>query len=236
MRESPAAESPRRHPAPKEMIDWQEIDTVLLDMDGTLLDLRFDNMLWNQLVPDRYCKTRSPTAAGAREQLLNHMRDTRHTLEFYCLDYWARYTGLEILALHHELAHLIRYRPGAETFLGWLRGRGIRMILVTNAHRDSLAVKHARSGLCGAMHASVSSHDYGHPKETVPFWASLAERHPFDARSTLLIDDNQAVLDAAATFGIQHLLTIRQPDSAQPSRSSLAFQAFNDFAELLPDG
>ena len=218
------------------MIDWQEIDTLLLDMDGTLLDLQFDNVLWNQLVPDRYSEARSPAAVGTREHLLNHMRDTRHTLEFYCLDYWARYTGLEILALHHELAHLIQYRPGAAIFLDWLRGRNIRTILVTNAHRDSLAVKDAHSGLCAAMHASISSHDYGHPKETATFWERLAEGHPFDARSTLLIDDSQAVLDAAAAFGIEHLLTIRQPDSARPSRDHLAYPAFNDFAELIPHG
>ena len=216
------------------MIDWQEIDTLLLDMDGTLLDLKFDNVLWNQLVPDRYCEMRSPAAAGAREQLLQHMRDTRHTLEFYCLDHWARYTGLEILALHHELAHLIQYRPGAETFLNRLRGKNIRTILVTNAHRDSLGVKDAHSGVCGTLHAAVSAHDYGHAKETELFWARLAESHPFDARRTLLIDDNQTVLDTAAAFGIEHLLTVRQPDSGRPSRNSLSFLAFNHFAELMP--
>ena len=27
------------------MINWQQIDTVFLDMDGTLLDLHFDNYL-----------------------------------------------------------------------------------------------------------------------------------------------------------------------------------------------
>ena len=223
-------------PLPGQMIDWQEIDTVLLDMDGTLLDLKFDNTLWNQLVPDRYCDAVPSATDGTREDLLQHMLDTRHTLEFYCLDYWARYTGLEIVALHHELAHLIQYRPGAEIFLDWLRGSDIRRILVTNAHRDSLAVKNAYSGLCDAMQATVSSHDYGHPKESESFWARLAESHPFDVSRTLLIDDSQVVLDAAAAFGIEHLLTVRQPDSGRPSRKALAFPAFNDFGELLPAG
>ncbi|MFV8760570.1 GMP/IMP nucleotidase, partial [Yersinia enterocolitica] len=27
-------------------LNWQEIDTVLLDMDGTLLDLEFDSHFW----------------------------------------------------------------------------------------------------------------------------------------------------------------------------------------------
>src|SRR5882757_7567074 len=35
-------------------IDWSQIDTVLLDMDGTLLDLRFDNWFWQELIPRRY--------------------------------------------------------------------------------------------------------------------------------------------------------------------------------------
>lgn len=218
------------------MIDWQSIDTVLLDMDGTLLDLKYDNTLWNQLVPDRYCAARPPGTEGARQALLRHMMDTRHTLNFYCLDYWARYTGLEIVALHHELAHLVQYRPGAESFLQWLERKGVGRILVTNAHRKSLAVKNAYSGLCNAMHATVSSHDYGYPKETERFWKSLAENHPFDSRRTLLIDDSQPVLDAAAAYGIEHLLTVRQPDSGRPSREELAFSAFNDFRELMPHG
>lgn len=33
------------------MIAWKEIDTVLLDMDGTLLDLNFDNHFWKEFVP-----------------------------------------------------------------------------------------------------------------------------------------------------------------------------------------
>lgn len=216
------------------MIDWRNIDTVLLDMDGTLLDLKYDNTLWNRLVPDRYCDSRPSATEATRQGLLQHMMDTRHTLDFYCLDYWARYTGLEILPLHHELAHLIQYRPGAESFLEWLERRHVRRILVTNAHRDSLSVKNAYSGLCKTMHATVSSHDYGQPKETQSFWVRLAENHPFDSSRTLLIDDSQQVLDAAAAYGIGHLLTVRQPDSGRPRRKHLTFPAFNDFGELLP--
>ena len=186
------------------MIDWQSIDTVLLDMDGTLLDLKYDNTLWNQVVPDRYCAERPSATEGTRQELLQHMMDKRHTLEFYCLDYWASYTGLEILPLHHELAHLIQYRPGAESFLDWLERERVRRILVTNAHRDSLSVKNAYSGLC------------------------------FDASRTLLIDDSRQVLDAAAAYGIEHLLTVRQPDSARPCRKHLAYSAFNNFGELMP--
>jgi putative hydrolase of the HAD superfamily len=60
-------------------------------------------------------------------------------------------------------------------------------------------------------------------------------QHPFDPVRTLFIDDNRAVLDAAARFGIRHLYTVTRPDSARPHRDGLAYPAFDDFAELLPD-
>ncbi len=40
------------------MIDWDNIDTVLLDMDGTLLDLGFDNWFWQPHVPEQYPPSR----------------------------------------------------------------------------------------------------------------------------------------------------------------------------------
>ncbi len=184
-------------------------------------------------MPDRYCAALEHPPAGARQALLDHMRETRHTMAYYCLDYWADYTGLQIIPLHHELAHLIQYRPGARKFLDWLDNRGMRRMLVTNAHRDSLSVKDAYSGLQRTMHTTVSSHDYGHPKESAAFWGCLAEHHPFDPGRALLIDDSQAVLEAAAAFGIAKLLTVCRPDSARPARDDLKFPAFDDFAELM---
>ncbi len=38
------------------MIVWDEINTVLMDMDGTLLDLYFDNHFWQELIPLRYAQ------------------------------------------------------------------------------------------------------------------------------------------------------------------------------------
>ena len=38
------------------MIDWNAINTVLLDMDGTILDLHFDNYFWKEYVPQKYAE------------------------------------------------------------------------------------------------------------------------------------------------------------------------------------
>lgn len=215
------------------MISWDGIDTVLLDMDGTLLDLTYDNTLWSIVLPERFSQAHGWPLTSATAHLFDHMAARQGQLEFYCLDYWAELTGLDIVALHHELATLIRYRPGAQAFLEHLLVLERRTVLVTNAHRDSLAVKDAHANLSQKLDAVVSCHDYGAPKESREFWDTLIEEHPFDPARTLLIDDNAAVLDSAADFGIAHLLTVAQPDSDRPPRSDLAHPAVTDFRDLM---
>ena len=217
------------------MIDWAQIDTVMLDMDGCLLDLHYDNRLWNELVPSRYGQAQGISVGQARQRLYGHLRGSVRDLDFYCIDFWTRRTQLDMPALHHELAHLICYRPGAAAFLDWLRGRA-RTLLVTNAHRASLTIKDRYSGLCQRLDRALSSHDFGHAKESPAFWPRLAQAERFDSARTLFIDDNEAVLDAAGAHGIGHLLTIRQPDSGRPPRRNLKYPAFNDFNEIIGHG
>ncbi len=213
-------------------MNWDQIETVMLDMDGCLLDLEYDNRLWNQLVPSRYGRAQQISVDQARKRLYGHLRPGARSLDFYCIEFWTRRTELDIIALHHEMSRLIRYRPGAKEFLLWVRERA-RTLLVTNAHRASLSVKDLHSGICANVHLAISSHDFGHAKESPEFWQELATAQPFNPARTLFVDDNQAVLEAAAAFGISHLLTIKQPDSSRPARRRLAFPAFNHFADIM---
>ncbi len=215
------------------MVSWESIDTVLLDMDGTLLDLRYDNVLWTTLLPARYSETHDVPLAHSESALFSHMDEQKGKLEFYCLDYWAEFTGLDVVQLHHELKELITYRPSAEPFLAWLKARGKRSLLVTNAHRDSLEIKNQHADLVRHLDEAISCHDYGSPKEDQQFWHRLMAEHPFDPERTLLIDDNYQVLSAAHQFGIAHLVSIAQPDSGKPPRDAAEFPMLHDFAELL---
>ena len=51
------------------MINWKNIDTVLLDMDGTLLDLHFDNHFWQTFVPLRYAQQHAGGAFEVKDVL-----------------------------------------------------------------------------------------------------------------------------------------------------------------------
>lgn len=215
-------------------IDWQHIDTVLLDMDGTLLDLNYDNVIWNQRLPEAYARTHGLSVTDSRHRLFTHMQALRGQLEFYCLEYWAHFTGLDIIELHETVAHLVQFRADAESFLSWLKRADVTAIIVTNAHPGSVAVKHRHTQLLDRVDQTVSCHSYGFPKESQHFWRALTQEHPFDPTRTLLIDDNTDVLSAAADYGIAHTLSVATPDSNGPARSDLAFPALDRFQDILP--
>jgi 5'-nucleotidase len=145
--------------------EWDRYDTVLLDMDGTLLDLRFDNFFWQELVPARYAALYGLPHEEAVAVLEPRFAAARGTLEWYCLDHWSRELGLDVAALKREAEDHIDFLPDVPDFLVAIRELRKRVVLVTNAHRGSLAVKLARTGLARYLDAIHSSHDLGLPKE-----------------------------------------------------------------------
>lgn len=212
---------------------WERIDTVLLDMDGTLLDLRFDNYFWLELVPERYAARHGLSVDDAQAVLAPRFAAARGTLDWYCLDYWSRQLALDIAALKREVGAQVCFLPGAERFLRSLRQQGLRTVLVTNAHRDSLAVKAARTELIRHFDEVVSSHDFGAPKEHPAFWERLQARLRFDPARSLFVDDSPAVLEAARRFGIAQIFAISRPDSTGHVREVTGFVAVEAVEQLL---
>lgn len=214
-------------------LDWRSIDTVLLDMDGTLLDLHFDNHFWQAHVPMRYAEAKGLPIDAAREELMARYHARVGTLDWYSVDFWESELELDIMRLKEEVAHLIQVHPSVADFLAQMRRLGKRLVLATNAHHKSITLKMARTGLEPHFDAIVSSHVLGCPKESRCFWEKLALLEPFDPTRTLLIDDSLPVLDAAREFGIRHLLAVRTPDTRQPAKDTTPYPAIDSFAELL---
>ena len=216
------------------MIAWNEIDTVLLDMDGTLLDLHYDNYFWQQYMPERYAEIHRQDVEATRVQVNRQIEQARGSLAWYCVDHWSEQLNLDIPALKREIQHLIEIRPHVEDFLERLHNSDKRVILVTNAHRKALDIKLARTGIGRWFHDIVVSHDFKVAKEELEFWHRLHATHPFDKRRTLLVDDNESVLDAADRYGVAHLLTLLQPDSKRQRRLETRFRGIHHFDEIMP--
>ncbi|MBF7053361.1 GMP/IMP nucleotidase [Halomonas sp. KAO] len=215
------------------MIDWRAIDTVLLDMDGTLLDLHFDSHFWLEHLPRRYVELHQLDEA-TQERVRAKVIGEQGTLDWYSLDYWSRELDVDVVALKREIQHLIGLRSDAMDFLRWLKLAHPRVVLATNADRASLALKLPLTGLEPYLDAIVSSADFGAPKEEQVFWTRLQEIEPFVPARTLFIDDNPRVLESARQFGIRHLLGIKQPNSQRPERELEEFITLDTFATILP--
>jgi putative hydrolase of the HAD superfamily len=215
------------------MINMTLCDTILLDMDGTLLDLNFDNHFWLEFVPLRYAQKHGLSLEQAQQQLQPRFKAMEGKLEWYCLDYWTQVLQLDIVGLKTEIAGLIALLPHVLEFLTALKASQRKVLLVTNAHRASLQLKMEKTCLQPFFDAIVCAHDFGMAKEQHGFWQALQTAHPFDKQRTLLVDDSLPVLKSARQFGITHCVMVSQPDSQKPIKETSDYPAIVDFRQLI---
>lgn len=216
------------------LLEWDAIQTVFLDMDGTLLDLHFDNHFWLEHLPVRLAEQRGSTPEEVSAYLHARYTEMEGTLEWYCLDYWQDHLGADLVELKHEIADRIQIRAHVERFLESLHARGKRVVLLTNAHQKSVGLKFGYVALGHYFDEIITSHSLGLPKEHPDFWQKLREVEAYSPAHSLFIDDNLHVLRSAQAAGVKYLLAIREPDSRQPPKDTQEFTAVECYTQLLP--
>lgn len=216
-------------------LPWKNIQTVLLDMDGTLLDLHFDNHFWLEHLPNKLAQQRNISRDAAKEIMRTEYEQVMGTLSWYCLDFWTKKLDIDIIEAKREIGHLISMREDAIPFMDALRISGREVILVTNAHPDSLSLKVEHTQLDSHIDTLISTHEFGVTKESQLLWEKLQQRLNFTPANTLFVDDSLGILHAAKDFGIAHLLAVNNPDSQQTPRDIREFPAIQDYRYLLAD-
>jgi putative hydrolase of the HAD superfamily len=228
MNSKPLLEASPDRPRP----DWAGIEMVFLDLDGTLLDKYFDDYFWEEAVPTRYAEKHGVSFSQARAKLLATYKKVENTLAWTDLNHWAREIDLDIIGLKRETSHLVALRPQTLTFLDHLKSTGLPVILTTNAHPESLAIKMERFDLRGYFSTMVCSQEVGAAKEQQVFWQELQTHVPYRPANTLLIDDTEKVLRSAEDYGIAHLIHIAKPSSKSRPQYSLRYPSIVDFNDL----
>jgi putative hydrolase of the HAD superfamily len=216
------------------ILDWNDIDTVLLDMDGTLLDRHFDDHFWLEHVPKTFARKHAITVTDAKDRLYRLFKSQENTLNWTDLDYWSTRLGLDIPQLKREVDHLIAVHPFVVEFLVFLRRHGKAIHLVTNAHGKTLNLKMRTTRLGPYFNEIISAHDLGLPKEDPAFWGKLQQKIPFDPTTTLLGEDSETNLSTAALFGIRYLIHIGRSSSKEPAIGSAIFHSIDFFSRLIP--
>jgi putative hydrolase of the HAD superfamily len=218
-------------------VDWQSIDTVLLDMDGTLLDRHFDDYFWEQYVPEHYSLLHDLSIEGARTDLLDQYKAREGTLAWTDLDYWSDALGLDIPTLKKQLDHLIAVHPHVIDFLEFCRENDKQLCLVTNAHSKTLDIKMEKTGLAGYFDHIVCAEQVGLAKEDPAFWQRLEAILGYKKGRTLLADDTEKVLLAAHSYGMGVLIHVSRPSSRKPPAPPAGAERFlsiEHFRELIP--
>ncbi len=73
-------------------------------MDGTVLDLRFDNLFWLEALPRRWAQVHGVGEEEAIVMLKARFDARRGTLDWYCIDHWSEELGVDIAALKVEMS------------------------------------------------------------------------------------------------------------------------------------
>ena len=202
------------------IINLHNIETVLLDMDGTLLDLHFDNYFWQTYLYKAYSEKHQKSLEESRALLEPEFSSRQGTLDWYCVEFWSDKLELDIMQLKSEVAQKIGYRPRARRFLAECQQTVQDVRLITNGHRRVLDLKIQRTQIDQYFNELICSHELGSPKEDQQFWHALQKIKHFDPDQTVFVDDSEAVLDSARDYGIKHVYSIKQPDLQSGQRRS----------------
>ncbi|HHD57256.1 MAG TPA: haloacid dehalogenase, partial [Desulfobulbaceae bacterium] len=189
-------------------LHWEDINTVLLDMDGTLLDKHFDDYFWEQYIPEHYSLLHDISVEEARRELLSRYRAVENTLDWTDLGYWSHELGLDIPELKMRINHLIGVHPYVIEFLEFCLTNRKKLYLITNAHSGTLSIKLEKTSIGPWFDRIICAEEIGLAKENEQFWHRLEETLGFDKGRTLLADDTEKVLDAAKSYGMGHLIFV----------------------------
>jgi putative hydrolase of the HAD superfamily len=219
--------------SPQHSLNWDEIDDVLLDMDGTLLDRHFDNFFFEEELPRRYAVLHGLTFEDSRDRLMAMYRSVEGELAWTDLHYWTKQVGIDVVAMHKELDHMIGFLPGAEEFLRHLRQLGKRVTIVTNAHEAGVSVKTAKTGLDRHVDRILDAFEVGHLKMRPEYWPACRRLLGFDPSRSLFMDDDEGCLIAAQHYGVAYLIHSAKSSSQLPPTPLAQFVSVTGFSTLL---
>lgn len=122
----------------------KEIQVVSFDVDGTLVDQEFNDLIWKHEIPASVCQHRGWTLDKAKEFCISEYQKVgEHDLRWYDIEYWLERFKIKTPALDilRKWEESIVVYPDVLPTLDKLRGEGIKTIIITCMPRIFLREK-----------------------------------------------------------------------------------------------
>ncbi len=213
------------------IINWQQIETILLDMDGTLLDMSFDIYFWQDYLVKQYAKKHNINTQKAGYKIYQAFITKSSNCQ--SIQYWSEILDIDIAGLIEQVADLIIIHPFVEQFLQEAQMQKKNIILISDAPKEAVELKMRLSKLARYFDKIISACDYNSQKYEQKFWHSLENNITFNKNKTVFFDDRLDVLKIAKEYGVK-TIGISQPSIKLPLVDFSGFDAIKNFSKVLP--
>ena len=105
---------------------WNSIETFFLDMDGTILDLAYDDYFWHYHIPALHATKNKITFNAAKLEFEERYKKRKNTIQWYSLDFWSNELDIKLNEELIKTKDKIKVLPGVKEFLNQLKKRKIK--------------------------------------------------------------------------------------------------------------
>jgi len=184
---------------------------ILLDIDGVLLDLSFDNLFWQELIPLKLASSKNISIEEAKTEIKKTASKIYGTLPWYELEFWESRYDIDFLSVANKHSSKINFLPDSEKILQQLASLDKRIILLTNCDPRLLNIKANAVPFMQYVDGCISSVEIGAVKENQNFWGPAFRYFNINPNFSLFADDNLYVVNSAIKAGIKNSFQVLEP-------------------------
>jgi putative hydrolase of the HAD superfamily len=206
----------------------KDIDCMLVDMDGVILDNTYDNNFWQNQIPGVISKNKNISFEDAKRLAVQIFNYKKNTKDWYDVDYWSNMLNVDIEAEKRSSISFDRIQlyEGVTETLNKLKDN-FRLILITNAHRKTLNIKLEKYDLSPYFEIMICAHELHYVKENIQLWYMLKSRFKLDYTKTLLIEDTINNIKVGLSAGISQAVYLGD-EIYEDSKKILKLSSIND--------
>lgn len=209
---------------------------VSFDMDGTITDISFADSVWLEGIPREYALENGVLFEAAKKVVTaEYNRIGRQRLEWYNLNYWIKKLDLDVTPdeVLDRFESRIRIFPEVAEVLDGLKNEGLRLILVTNAHREFLNFELEKTRVTGYFENVFSTtSDFGLVKNTVDAYRKVCTKCNVAPEEIIHVGDDECFdFCVPRKLGIEAFYLDRTGDH----RGKLTVRNLAEFSERVTD-